>query len=67
VLGLGALGLALVTQVVWVVVRGDSYHGSDSHVVELTIEEGLELLGWLLIATALAVAARLRRDRHAKA
>jgi hypothetical protein len=66
-LGLAALGLALVAQVVWVLVRGEGYHGSDRHLVELSVEEGLELLGWLVIATALAAAARWRRERHATA
>jgi hypothetical protein len=66
-LGLAALGVSLVVGFVWVLVRGRGYHGSDRHVVELVAEEGLELLGWCLIAGALAAVAWTRRSRRAPA
>jgi hypothetical protein len=65
--GLACLGLSLVVGLVWVLVRGRGYHGSDRHVVELVTEEGLELLGWCLIAGALAAVAWTRRSRRAPA
>jgi hypothetical protein len=66
-IGLAALGLSLVVGFVWVLVRGQGYRGSDRHIVELVTEEGLELLGWSLIAGALAAVAWTHRSGRASA
>jgi hypothetical protein len=62
--GVAALGAALVVQAGWVIARSRTVPGGSAHVVEVTLEEGLELAGWLLVATGLAavvVAGRRRR------
>lgn len=60
--GIAALGVALAVQAGWVVVEwrdslASAAPGSGSSVVEVVVEEGLELGGWLLVAAGLAAAA----------
>jgi len=55
-IGVAALGAALAVQAVWVLARRATVPGGGAHVVEVVLEEGLELAGWLLVATGLAAA-----------
>jgi hypothetical protein len=55
--GLAALVVAVVAQLVWGALENQVGYLSKGHILEIVVEEGGELGGWLMVGTGLAAAA----------